>query len=57
MLFAFKNHKYSQAHTHTYNAQQRALLIGWWTAGVVIREHPAESGLQDKDILTEHFSV
>lgn len=41
--------------TNTENVQ--AGLIGWWTAGVVIKEHPAESGLQDKDILTGHFSA
>lgn len=51
-----KNHTYSHtlAHTHT---EQRARLIGWWMAAVVITEHPAESVLQDKDVLTGHFSV
>lgn len=47
-------HTRVRAHTHT---QERARLIGWWMAGAVITEHPAESGLLDKDVLTGHFSV
>lgn len=53
----FQTHTSAHTNKCTYKPSRRGRLIGWWMAGVVITEHPAESGLQDKDVLTGHFSV
>lgn len=43
--------------TYTSLYKQSAGLRGWRAAGVVIKQHPAEPVVQDKDVLTGHFSA